>query len=556
MAKLPIGELLKKFGYINEKQLEFTAKIKKIHQNKFFGEILKDLYFVSSMEIAKALSLQSGKEYIDLNEVYPSKEALYLVPQDIATQYKLLPLSVEEGKITVAISDPYNIIAVDILKKRLGKEVEIFVAEEEKILRYIQIYYFLLENPTEKKYESLIGRLKTEGVNTVLPELVDFTLSESIIQRASDIHISPQFLSTDVFVRVDGVMKHLFSFPKEIHQSIVSRIKVLSNLNIAEQRLPQDGSFSYTFMGGTYDFRVSTVPSSFGENIVLRILSKNLSLFSLNNLGLRDFQIEIINSLIRKTQGIFLITGPTGSGKTTTLYSILRKINALEKNIITVEDPIEYKFPFIKQTQVSDKIGFTFSAAVRAFLRQDPDVILIGEIRDEETAEIAIKSSITGHLVLSTLHTNSSISAIPRLLDLKVKPFMIASSLVAVSAQRLVRKLCPFCKEKREFSFDALVKIGFKPESLEKVGVKTSLEGFSSGKGCEKCGGTGYIGRKLLAEIFEIDDEIADMIADNLSITKIYQKAIEKGMKTIEDVAILDIMDGITSPQEVMRVIA
>lgn len=349
-------------------------------------------------------------------------------------------------------------------------------------------------------------------------------------------------------------MKYFVSFPKNIHNSIVSRIKVMSNLNIAEQRLPQDGSFSYIFLGDSYDFRVSTVPSTLGENIVMRILPKNLSLFTLENLGFRDFQLETINKIVRKSQGIFLITGPTGSGKTTTLYSILRRINALERNIITVEDPVEYKFPFIKQTQINEKVGYTFSNAVRAFLRQDPDVMLIGEIRDNETAEVAVKAAITGHLVLSTLHTNSSISAIPRLMDLKVLPYMIASSLVAVSAQRLVRKLCPFCKEKTFYSKDYLIKMGFKAEKLESIVAGEGIEGYKA-KGCDKCAGTGYVGRKVLAEIFEIDEEIAGLIEEGAPMVKINRRVIEKGMKTMEDVALLDIADGITSPDEVMRVI-
>lgn len=554
MFPVKIGELLKKYGYVTDKQLEIADKIKKIYPNKLFGEILKELYFVSSTEIAKALSLQSGKPYINLDEVYPSVEALKSIPKEVATQFKFIPISIDTQTITIAAEDPYNIVMVDLIKRRTKKNVDIFVAEEEKIMRSLQIYYYLLDNPLEKRYQDLMDKVNQENLNNALPEIVDFIITEAIIERASDIHISPQFLTTDIFFRIDGVLKYFVSFPKNIHNSIVSKIKVMSNLNIAEQRLPQDGSFSYVFLGESYDFRVSTVPSTLGENIVIRILPKNLSLFTLENLGFRKFQLGIINRVVRKSQGIFLITGPTGSGKTTTLYSILRRINALERNIITVEDPVEYKFPFIKQTQINEKVGYTFSNAVRAFLRQDPDVMLIGEIRDNETAEIAVKAAITGHLVLSTLHTNSSIAAIPRLMDLKVLPYMIASSLIAVSAQRLVRKLCPFCKKPVIYPKDFLIKIGFKPERLESIGITKEIKGYMA-KGCDKCAGTGYVGRKVLAEIFEIDDEIAGLIEEGTPIVKIKHRLVEKGMKTMEDVALLDIADGITSPDEVMRVI-
>lgn len=551
--KVQIGELLKNSGYVSDKHLEIASRIKKLYPNKLFGEILKELYFVSNTEIAKALSLQSQRPYINLQETKPSKEALKIVGRDVALQFKILPFRIDT-KLHIAVSDPYNIVAFDFLKRKTGLDLEIYIAEEDVILRQIQIYYLLLENPIEKQIQNILEALKREGINNVLPDLIKLIIDSAIINRASDIHITPENLTSDVFLRIDGVLTHFVSLPKEIHQAVVSRIKVLSNMDIAEQRLPQDGSFSHKFLEEKYDMRVSTVPTIFGENVVIRILTKNLSIFTLESLGFRQQHLDILLNQIKKAYGIMLLTGPTGSGKTTTLYSVLRKVNILERNVITVEDPVEYKFPFIKQTQVNEKIGYSFASAVKSFLRQDPDVMLIGEIRDEETAEIAVRASITGHLVLSTLHTNTAIDSIPRLLNLGVDKTMLASSLNAVVSQRLIRKLCPFCKEETLYTKDDLINEGFSEYLLNKYLNDKSVKGFKP-KGCENCNYTGYFGRKIIAEILVIDKEIANMIAEGVSHIKILERALEKGMITLEESGLLDVIDSITTPQEVMRVI-
>lgn len=551
--RVQIGELLKSAGYINDKQLEIALKIKKLYPSKLLGEILKDLYFVSTVEIAKALALQSNKEYLNLRDIAPSEEALRTINKETAMQFKILPFKLDK-KLHIATDDPYNIVAFDLIKRRTNLDLEVYIAEEDLLTKYIQIYYFLLENPIEKQAEEILQRIRVEGINNVIQDVIKFIIDSAIVERASDIHITPQNLTLDVFFRVDGLLRYFISFPKETQQAIISRIKVMSNMDIAEQKLPQDGSFSYKFLEENYDTRVSTVPTAFGENTVIRILSKNLSMFTLENLGFRENELKVIIKQISKPNGILLITGPTGSGKSTTLYSLIRRINILERNVITVEDPIEYRFPFIKQTEVNEKIGYKFSTAIRSFLRQDPDVMLIGEIRDEETAEMAIRASITGHLVLSTLHTNTAIDAIPRLLNLGVDKTMLASSLNAIISQRLLRKLCPICKEETEYTKRYLISIGFSEESVEKVVKEYTFKGYRA-VGCKNCSGTGYIGRKVISEIIVIDKEIASMITESESIIKLSEKAREKGMVTLEESGLLDILEGITTPEEVIRIV-
>lgn len=551
--RVQIGELLKSAGYINDKQLEIALKIKKLYPSKLLGEIIKDLYFVSTVEIAKALALQSNKEYLNLRDIAPSEEALRTINKETAMQFKILPFKLDK-KLHIATDDPYNIVAFDLIKRRTNLDLEVYIAEEDLLTKYIQIYYFLLENPIEKQAEEILQRIRVEGINNVIQDVIKFIIDSAIVERASDIHITPQNLTLDVFFRVDGLLRYFISFPKETQQAIISRIKVMSNMDIAEQRLPQDGSFSYKFLEEDYDTRVSTVPTAFGENTVIRILSKNLSMFTLENLGFRENELKVIIKQISKPNGILLITGPTGSGKSTTLYSLIRRINILERNVITVEDPIEYRFPFIKQTEVNEKIGYKFSTAIRSFLRQDPDVMLIGEIRDEETAEMAIRASITGHLVLSTLHTNTAIDAIPRLLNLGVDKTMLASSLNAIISQRLLRKLCPICKEETEYTKRYLISIGFSEESVEKVVKEYTFKGYRA-VGCKNCSGTGYIGRKVISEIIVIDKEIASMITESESIIKLSEKAREKGMVTLEESGLLDILEGITTPEEVIRIV-
>jgi len=428
------------------------------------------------------------------------------------------------------MSNPYDINAVDIIRRRTGLDVDIYVADRDSLIKAIEVDYFILENPVEEEIERIVKQVQEGNIGQNIPRLVELVLDKAITERATDIHISPESLAVHIFY-------------------------VLANLDIAEQRLPQDGAFSYTFFNEEYDFRVSTVPTAYGENVVIRILSKNVSLFNLRKLGYEEHTYNLIENILSKPQGIFLVTGPTGSGKTTTLYASLRKINALQRNILTVEDPVEYKFPFIKQTQVNEKAGFTFARAIRAFLRQDPDVILVGEVRDEETAEMAIRAAITGHLVLSTLHTNDSVSSIPRLTDMGIKEYMIASGLTAVLAQRLIRKVCMFCKTEEEIGVEELIKYGFSREFLEKqLDGKEKIK-IHRGRGCEHCKGTGYLGRNAIAEILVVDDEIGDMIVRKEPPLSIMNRAKEKGMFSLKEDGFFKVLRGITTPEEVVRVV-
>ncbi len=555
MQKKPIGQLLKELGYVTEEQIQVALEVQKINGG-LLGEILIKLSFVSPREIAEAIAYQAQKPYIDLSQYPPSKEALKLIDKDIAKQLEVLPINVVDNKLLLAMTNPYDLNAIDIIQRRTGLQLDIYVTDKESLLKAIEINYFLLEQPIEEEIQKEIEKAKTSGLGTELPKFVDMILNHAIIERATDIHISPEDIASHVFFRIDGIMRHYYTIPKNLHNPIVSRIKVLANLDIAEQRLPQDGSFTHSFFDEEFDLRVSTIPTAYGENVVMRVLSKNLSLFSFKSLGFEDDILEQLKTLFAKPQGIILVTGPTGSGKSTTLYAALRNINALKRNILTAEDPIEYKFPFIKQTQINEKSGYTFAKAIRHFLRQDPDVILIGEIRDEETAEMSMKASITGHLVLSTLHTNDSVSAIPRLIDMGVKDYLVASGVSAITAQRLVRKICNFCKEEYELEVKDLIKQGFSEEMLKnaKLLPETKIK-LWRGTGCEHCKNTGYLGRTVIAELLIINEEISELIVKGATPLVISNKAKEQGMRTLKEDGLIKVLKGITTPEEIRRVV-
>ncbi|WP_457623260.1 GspE/PulE family protein [Persephonella sp.] len=556
MTRKPIGQLLKEFGYVTEEQIQVALEVQKI-KGGLLGEILQELSFVSPREVAEAIARQSNKKYIDLSQYPPTKEALKLIDKNVAKQLQVLPFDVDGNEIHLAMTNPYDINAIDVVSRRTNLIVKVYVADKETLLKSIEINYFLLEQPIEKTIKEFIERAKTGGLGAELPKLIDNILNHAIIDRATDIHISPEGVASHVFFRIDGIMRHYYAFPKSAHNAVVSRIKVLANLDIAEQRLPQDGAFTHTFFNESFDMRVSTIPTAYGENVVIRVLSKNLSLFNLRSLGFEEDMLSELEEEFLKPQGIVLVTGPTGSGKTTTLYAALRRINALERNILTAEDPVEYRFPFIKQTQVNEKAGYTFARAIRHFLRQDPDVILVGEIRDEETAEMAMRASITGHLVLSTLHTNDAVSAIPRLIDMKIKDYMVASGVSAITAQRLVRKICPFCSEETEVNMETFENFGFSEDTVKKYYEKFSDQGdikIFKGKGCEHCKGTGFLGRTVIAELLRIDEDIADLIVKGNTPLAIVQKAREKGMRTLKEDGLIKVLKGITTLEEVRRV--
>lgn len=545
MQDREFGRLLLKMGFITAEQLKVAEEVKQVHSGSL-TDILASLAFVSPKETAAAIASASNREYTEISDITPAKEAFAPFDKDTLKAHCFLPFDISGGKLLIAASDPYDIDITDIVRSKTKLKPEIYIADRQSILRSIEIAFYLSRSAVDAE----IRRITATGTADV-PSLLDLIMKYAVTERATDIHISPEAEGSHVFLRTDGVMRHCFVITAETHNALISRIKILSDLDIAEQRLPQDGSMSASFFGEEYDIRVSTIPTSYGENIALRLLGKNLSLFSLESLGFEAGIQEKLTRSFAKPHGIFIVTGPTGSGKTTTLYSALRKINALGKRILTAEDPVEYRFPFIKQTQVNEKAGYSFDSAMRAFLRQDPDVILLGEMRDGITAEIAMRAAITGHLVLSTMHANDAVTAIPRLLDLKVKNYLIASGLTAVMAQRLVRKLCRFCSVSRKADADEIRSID--KHLIEKHQI-TADTMFRHAEGCPKCRGTGYSGRTVISELLENNAQIQDMIIKGATPNELHAKAEETGMVTLKNDGLIKAVKGVTSLAEIKRV--
>jgi type II secretory ATPase GspE/PulE/Tfp pilus assembly ATPase PilB-like protein len=545
-APVKIGDILKAKGLITDKKLDIALIQSKI-TGDLLGDVLVKLGFLSAKERGQILAEQSGIEFVDLDEFVISEEALRLVPKDVAEKNQFIPLDLEDGKVSIGITEPGNIKAIDTVTRITKKQAKIYIVDRDAYNDAMEKAYYFLENPIYQQMEKIVQAVLTTGSPTGndVVSMTDMLIVEGIRNNATDIHFAPTADVTQVFYRIDGVLQFGHCLPKAIHIGIVSRIKILSHLDIAETRLPQDGSFTFVFLNKGYDIRVSTIPTIYGENVVMRVLSGKGTLLRMEVLGFDPEDTENIRSLFQKPFGVILITGPTGSGKTTTLYSALREVNILERNVLTVEDPVEYKLSFIRQTQVLERAGYDFALAGRNFMRQDPDVILLGEIRDEETAKIAIRASITGHLVLTTLHTNDAVTSIPRLIDLNVDKYLMSSSLLAIVAQRLLRKICSFCKV--EYTLN-----DHEAAILREHGI-TATKGFK-GTGCAKCNNTGYTGRTVIGEILVIDDEIKQMIYEGASAPAIKEKAIQKGMRPLKNHAVRKVVEGITTVEEVLRV--
>ena len=489
-------------------------------------------------KVSRIWAEATGYPYIDLRNESLDFNAVNLIPLPMAERFQMVPIKLENGNIHIAMYNPGNVIAIDSLRRATRKEIKVYVANVESI-------------------SDAIDRLKGAGSSsdTIKKELakkdldivriIDLLIEKALIDRATDIHISPDELSTQISFRVDGIMRQILVLKKQIHSQIITRVKVLAGINIAEQRVPQDGKIDYQFSGRYVDIRTSTSPTHNGENVVMRLLDKARIVMGMDKLGIDPVNHAQITELSQKPHGIVLSAGPTGSGKTTTLYSILKELDSLEKNILTIEDPIEYSLSGIKQSQVNEKAGLTFAKAIRHFLRQDPDVILVGEIRDLETAKIAFQAAMTGHLVLSTIHTNDAASTIARLMDLGVESYLIPSSLRAVMAQRLVRTVCTHCMEDYQFT----------PEEIEKVGIRDyNLTSEKRGRGCSRCGGTGYHGRTGIYEILNLNPAISRLILQKVSSDQILLKARENGMQTMRENGIDKVKAGITTLYEVDRV--
>lgn len=515
----------------------------------------------------KPSPLKSKVTYVDLSKVTVSKEVLSKIPEYIARLYQTVPIGLEGEKLVVAMVDPQDYQAIEFIRKKTGYEIEPKLAKSEDITRLIDQYSGLeaeikkVIKGTEfaKKAPEVKKEVKEEKITAQAPTIrvVQSILKKAVASRASDIHIEPEENQMVVRFRIDGVLQRVITLPKEIQAAIISRIKILSNLKIDEQRLPQDGRFEMNIHNRDIDFRVSTFPSINGEKVVMRILDKNTAILTFDQLGLAGRAFKILDEGIHKAHGMTLVTGPTGSGKTTTLYAIIGRLHNVGVNIVTLEDPIEYQIKGINQAQVRPDIGFTFANGLRSIVRQDPDIIMVGEIRDLETAEMAVHAALTGHVVLSTLHTNDAAGAIPRLIDMGVEPFLIASSVNTVVAQRLARKICEQCRQKINLPPEVLTEVKkeltFLPKPEKDQLSKKPLV-FYQGKGCPACNKTGYKGRIGIFEILANSENIKTLTIKKSSATQIKQMAISEGMVTMKQDGILKAISGVTTIEEVWRV--
>lgn len=555
MKKL-LGELLKEKGLLNEARLQVALRHQQV-TGQLLGDILIKLGFVSAMDIAQTLAEQAGLEFIDILNYPISPEVLQKVPRSMAQRFGFIPIEFKNGRLLIGITNPGNVAAIDAVTRLTGSPPQVAVVDSESFNDILERAYYFMENPIKEKIEKIIMELKNQ--ETAAPQqvsaLVELLLTEGMRRKATDIHISSSYDSVDVFYRIDGILQHGFCIPKIAQIPMISRIKVLARLDITEQRLPQDGAFLFQFLDKNYEMRVSIVPTIYGENVVIRVLGFSGALLRLGNLGFQTEDIKKLKTLFSKPHGMIIVAGPTGSGKTTTIYAAMREINLLERNVLSIEDPVEYRMSFVRQVQVNEKIGLDFVLAGRNFMRQDPDVIFLGEIRDEETAKIAIRASITGHLVLSTLHTNDAVTAVPRLIDLGIDRFLLSSSILGVIAQRLVRLLCPKCKEEKTVTPELLSELqGMTTDPALRAEIGKTRKIFAP-KGCDFCFNTGYTGRTAIGEIIIFDDEMRQMVAEGSPVTVMKEVARRKGTTFMRDDGIRKVLRGLTSLEELTRVV-
>ncbi|MBE3091312.1 MAG: type II secretion system ATPase GspE [Candidatus Atribacteria bacterium] len=557
-----IGDILIEQGSITHQQLKKALEMQKNGNTKRLGEIFVEIGVITREELYEVLQYVYETEYVDLSNYVIDPEVISLISEKTAIQLKLIPISKSNDELIIAMANPLDVYAIDFIRDHTKiKKIKSLLASEEDILNAITSYYELGEyddiieklgtEVTFKEDEEDQDSKKLEAISKEAPiiQLVNMLIVQGVKDRASDIHIEPNEKGLLVRFRIDGMLHDIRALPNTIKAAIISRVKILSKMDIAERRLPQDGRFQVQFGTREVDLRVSTIPTVSGEKVVLRLLDKSKGLIKLEQLGFIPEQLEEFKSIISKSYGIILLTGPTGSGKTTTLYASLNEVNSKDRNIITVEDPVEYKLNRINQIQIKPKINLTFANTLRSILRQDPDIIMIGEIRDAETAQIAVQAALTGHLVLSTLHTNDAASAVTRLIDMNVETFLISSSVIGVIAQRLVRVICENCKEEYEPGKDVIIGLHLKANSNGDGKVK-----LYRGAGCPLCKNTGYYGRTSIYELIVLDEDIRELIISKASSNIIKDAAIKKGMKTLKDIGLEKVLQGITTIEEVLRV--
>lgn len=548
--KKKIGELLIELGYIDESQLEVALAHKRENRNRV-GKSMLVLDMITEDELVRALSMQFNLPVFEDELTSVDEVVLGKFSSEFIRKSNFLPVRVVDERLIVLIEDPLDVVLADELKNRIGYVLDFHLVGPYKITKLITKFVDSSENILEdievddQDEESDEFSVELNSTSAPIINLVNSIFRESVSLGASDIHISINAKDVDVRYRIDGILHEMRRLPKELNRSVVARLKMMADLDITEKRLPQDGSFRISLDGKTTDLRISTLPSVYGEKVVIRILEKNDSIMTLAGLGFTDRNLREFNRLIKNPVGILLVTGPTGSGKSSTLYAAINEINDVSKNIITIEDPVEFKLNGITQVSVNPKIGFTFAEGLRSILRQDPDVILVGEIRDKETADIAIRASNTGHLVFSTLHTNSAVSSITRLIDMGVEDYMVSSNVIGVLNQRLVRKLCSHCKEEYVCSGADKDKLFF--------GLGDDDVTLYRGVGCSNCNHSGYRGRMPLHELFILDDEISRQIMNGTTVKEIEELAREKGYKTLKDDGLEKSLLGMTTLSEVRR---
>ncbi|RLE15729.1 MAG: type II secretion system protein GspE [Acidobacteria bacterium] len=540
-----LGEMLVEAGLVTKEQINKALEYSRKHGVRL-GKALVRMNIVEEEDIIKTISEQLNIPYVDVGNILFDPEIVVLIPEAFARKNKVIPLFLVDDTLTVAISDPLNVYIIDDLANIVGKKINVVISTESDIETALKNFYANEGTISEAfAIEGLESRETGANEKPVI-KLVNNILISAVKEEASDIHLEPGKTKLRVRFRVDGVLHtHKIKIPTYLNAAIISRIKIMGDLDIAEKRSPQDGRFPLDISGKKLDVRVSTLPTIFGEKIVLRLLDKSNILVGLDSLGIDETDFEIVLDALKTVNGILLVTGPTGSGKTTTLYAALQMLNSEDKNIITVEDPVEYQLKHVNQVQVNPQAGITFASGLRSILRQDPDIIMVGEIRDAETAEIAVQAALTGHLVLSTLHTNNAVSTISRLIDMKVEPFLLASSIRAIIAQRLVRKLCPHCIE------------AYPAAEAERavLGDQTSGEiTLYHGKGCNFCNKTGYKGRTGLYEILRPDRKIRNLVMNRRPMDELEDAALASGFTPMRKQGIRKVLKGITSLEEVLRV--
>lgn len=556
-----IEDILFKEGLLSPDQLS-ALKLESINSGQPVDKILTQHNMVPLDKITRAKAQLLNVPFIKLEGKAIGADVLNLVPEPAARRYKIIPFEKQGEELWVAMEDPLDIQIIQFVEKRSGMRIKPFLALPEDILKAIGDQYS--QNLTSEVTSAL------NEVRSVSPEqdlqqgpeiireapvanIINQLLEYAIKTRASDIHIEPQEDRTRVRYRIDGILQEKILLPKGVHDALISRIKILSVLKIDEKRLPQDGRFTFTYGKDEVDLRISTVPTVFGEKVVMRLLPKTSGAPTLLELGLRGVSLKALEGQLLRTHGIILICGPTGSGKTTTLYSVLSKISTTRVNVVTIEDPVEYQIPGVNQVQVNPQVGLTFASALRSFLRQDPNIIMVGEIRDTETADLAIQAALTGHQVFSTIHTNSASGAPPRLLDMGVEPFLLTSALNAIVGQRVVRKICPHCRVQFDAPSEVVENI---KQALGKFipSSQTNIMKLSKGQGCSFCSKTGYLGRIGIFEVLVISDPLAKLILEHASAQAIEELATSSGMITMKQDGYLKVLEGITTLEEVLRV--